>query len=566
MDTAFANSLPALLPSPANPPKRADLLTLKLRLAALLPPEEGRHYWDTLVAFLTGKINRDELGSVITRVLGVKGEAVQLHNALLLSILYNTTRPALPPSSIRHSGWHKRQRDKDGFKVEDRDPKRRKLKASVMALGKRERAEIKSFSIGRKEMDKERERAAQQTLTASLDSRGGEIGQDGLPISLANAKSPSATLQQDYMRCLQTPLCCESKMLPDLETLRDRMSLLAYENGLGGGADAKVAALGVQAIESHLKAMIASVVSLIRSNRANGIRTSVSAQRGALDSSPFESTDLPTKPEITLTNGQTTIPIDNSKLLAAPDSPLSISDFGSLFEISPHLLVHPHLGAVERLYAIPAPSDSESSGYSSEEDPAAPPASAARGAGKTSLRTISRNGSRSGRSASGRSAPNGIVGPASGREQYLIDPSAVAIPQGHPDVAHPRKASMSLSIASVPAGPTNISDASTTLQGSRRHSNSAASTAQTSPKSLSLRNQLFPELDQETSLVESPLPIPHSPDHETSSDGASDSEDGALVNSTARVKGKGHGIQPKKAGRKLWEVVDSVRLLDGVLS
>ena len=54
---------------------------------------------------------------------------------------------------------------------------------------------------------------------------------------------------QDYMRCLHTPLCCESKELPDVDTLKDRMSLLAYDSGLGGGADVKVAVLGVQAIE-----------------------------------------------------------------------------------------------------------------------------------------------------------------------------------------------------------------------------------------------------------------------------------------------------------------------------
>lgn len=76
-DNAYANSLPALLPSPTDAPKRADLLSLKLRLAALLPPDEGRLYWLALVDFLTGKINRDELGAVITRVLGVKGEAGQ---------------------------------------------------------------------------------------------------------------------------------------------------------------------------------------------------------------------------------------------------------------------------------------------------------------------------------------------------------------------------------------------------------------------------------------------------------------------------------------------------------
>ena len=51
------------------------------------------------------------------------------------------------------------------------------------------------------------------------------------------------------MRCLQAPLCCESRSLPDVDTLQDRMSLLAYESGIAEGADSTVALLGVQAVE-----------------------------------------------------------------------------------------------------------------------------------------------------------------------------------------------------------------------------------------------------------------------------------------------------------------------------
>ena len=67
--------LPSFLPNPAEPPARADLVSLKLRLAALLPPESGQLYWTALVEFVTGKINRQELGTVMNRVLGTKGEA-----------------------------------------------------------------------------------------------------------------------------------------------------------------------------------------------------------------------------------------------------------------------------------------------------------------------------------------------------------------------------------------------------------------------------------------------------------------------------------------------------------
>lgn len=125
---------------------------------------------------------------------------VQLHNALLLSILYNTTRPSLPPTALRHAGWHKRKRDKDGLKFEDRDPKRRRVKATVMAIGKRERAELKMLGLGsKKEAEREKEKARekdearQRSLGASLDSRGTHVGKDGLPLALADAKQPPAS-------------------------------------------------------------------------------------------------------------------------------------------------------------------------------------------------------------------------------------------------------------------------------------------------------------------------------------------------------------------------------------
>jgi hypothetical protein len=119
---------------------------------------------------------------------------VQLHNALLLSILYNTTRPTLPPSSVRHTGWHKRKRDKLGNKLEDSDPKRRQIKAKVMALGKKERGDIKALALvtgsvadvkGNARVDPiGMKQGRQEALRASLDSRGGRMGKLGVPAAL----------------------------------------------------------------------------------------------------------------------------------------------------------------------------------------------------------------------------------------------------------------------------------------------------------------------------------------------------------------------------------------------
>lgn len=90
MDEAAARTdlvppLPSLLPLPEEGVKRADVLALKLRLAALLSPGEGQRYWTALVGFMQGKINREELGAQIKATLGVQGEAGQYSSLACLA-------------------------------------------------------------------------------------------------------------------------------------------------------------------------------------------------------------------------------------------------------------------------------------------------------------------------------------------------------------------------------------------------------------------------------------------------------------------------------------------------
>lgn len=74
-----ADTLPSLLPSfpsttppststvSLKPKRRADLITLKQRLAQLLSKETRETYWQGLTDYLLGKINRYELGQVFER-------------------------------------------------------------------------------------------------------------------------------------------------------------------------------------------------------------------------------------------------------------------------------------------------------------------------------------------------------------------------------------------------------------------------------------------------------------------------------------------------------------------
>lgn len=75
------------------------------------------------------------------------------------------------------------------------------------------------------------------------------------------------------MRAIQTPLCIESKHLPDLDAIQDRMALLAVENGMGGGVQPQAAAMLLSALQRHLQNVASSIITKIRVNRAEGIRT-----------------------------------------------------------------------------------------------------------------------------------------------------------------------------------------------------------------------------------------------------------------------------------------------------
>lgn len=356
--------------------------------------------------------------------------------------------------------------------------------------------------------------------------------------------------------------------------------------------------------QTHLKGMITSVISLIRSNRANGIQTPSRSQMALLAaaSEPPAAADIDgPQPTITVSNGKTTLPLDTLRaveLLSAADSscpnaPLAVSDFGSLFDISPGLLVQSHLAAIERLYAIPPPSDSESSGSSDCESGDDREDTRMLDLDQQSTSNIkpklahSVSGSRSGRSGLGRPNSNANAGSTAttGREQYLIDPTAVAIPLGHPDVAHPRIGGLGLPSSSSTVNGESRPPISNSVAGRLTNGGggggsatpNASQTPQLSPKSLALRQQLFPELETDSNSQEAALQAPHSPSNNTSTDGGSESDEGGHhANHPVARGGRGAGAgatrggtngiaRGRGTGRKLWEVVDSVRLLDGVL-
>ncbi|GAA6057885.1 hypothetical protein JCM3770_001816 [Rhodotorula araucariae] len=690
------SSIAALLPAPAHPPpKRTDTVALKLRLAELLDPDHGQLYWTGLADFVVGRINRHEWDEVMRRAFGAdpatRGQALKLHNALLLSILYNTTRPFLPPSSVRHSGFHPRGAKKralagDGLASAAEEKRRRLVKDAVMALGRRERSEVKHLGSaaaaiaqkgklakeGAEAEERRRKRlvggdALSEAVGGASRGGGGRVDPDGVPRALREREREGAnlppTLPREYGRLVQLPLCCESRLLPDAETLRERMLAVAYEEGMVEGVEARTAGLVQGAIENHLKNMIASVISLVR-----GTRQASPPPLPRTASSSTVSTPIPHAVSTFAPAGASATPPPTVSAPASDDegdeaptlperTPLTIADFHALFAISPSLLgQYPTSAAVQRMYAI-GPPDSDSSSDEDEDDhdhdgahgdaavakardavtaretdgdtsmatavppnaahvASATPSGQGQGAGKHPRLSRSRASSFYGATRPVRASAGGahqpvVAGPSALKKpRFVLDPSSThGVPSGHPDVPHLRPTPVPLlpllahlggpvpSPAQAPAPA--LAAAPNPAHGPGLAGGAPAPAAALSPKSLALRNSLFPELAPSAGGSGSATPAASGAGDDgnaTSTDAGSDSDDDAhstgAAGAAAHAKRRNPGLKiklgssalaphaavapgggramptnerDKEAGRKLWEVVDSVGLLDGVL-
>ncbi|SGY92533.1 BQ5605_C038g11745 [Microbotryum silenes-dioicae] len=206
---------------------------------------------------------------------------------------------------------------------------------------------------------------------------------------------------------------------------------------------------------------------------------------------------------------------------------------------------------------------------------------------------------------------NALTPGGGARDQYLIDPSAVAIPQGHPDVAHAR------SSASIPGQATLATNGDNPLNGrgearwsvhrrrgwtdeqilgdidldhDHQHSDNAGGgggAPKSHPRAWPSASTLPRTVDRQQ-MVGSPSAMQRggaNGGNNTSTDGGSDDDEPSAGTHASRLPGSsvltklgglqaggvGSSMGPagaaggpgKKHQEQLWQVVDSVRLLDG---
>ncbi|KDN45092.1 hypothetical protein K437DRAFT_274346 [Tilletiaria anomala UBC 951] len=287
--------MPAQILSAAAAPKlqRVDTLDLKDKLTKALGPRSPV-YWQGLRDFCSARLTRSEFEEQAQKLL--KSEHVHLHNSLLLGLLYNAS-PGVPgPSSTTAA---KSTRKAGGSEIdhgEDKASPRKRMRLLVAGLNKKERSRLKSLAKGgkggigstssekanldwagagadlleKKRKEDERKKALEdkkryreaQTAVGAMDWRtetlhryeSAESARRRLPLSV----------QQALSRGMTTPLCIHTKELPTIESLRDRMTMHAVENGLPGGVHPQAAAMVLTALQSHLQTIAGSALGKVR--------------------------------------------------------------------------------------------------------------------------------------------------------------------------------------------------------------------------------------------------------------------------------------------------------------
>ncbi|KAF9352856.1 hypothetical protein BGX26_009354 [Mortierella sp. AD094] len=277
------------IPPQTDKDGRLDVLLLKQQLAEALG-ENGPSYWQALTDFVSGKLNRQEFDFYANLYLSRKNAT--LHNQFILANIHNA-QTEIPPPSKGSVGWGKGKKGKDGKLYKEKDPKRRKIKNHILSLGKTERERIKALKEQYKNSGVVKQKLKEHRVSKPM----------------APAISQQAQITE-YNRGAHAPLCFESKELPDFESMRDRMTAVAMENGLMGGVQEGAVELMLHALESQIKGIISNCIIKLRTNRALGI----AVPKRDLATSGQSHNSLPT------TNGETSTPFQKNGNNLAEDS------------------------------------------------------------------------------------------------------------------------------------------------------------------------------------------------------------------------------------------------------
>ncbi|KAK8858465.1 hypothetical protein IAR55_002692 [Kwoniella newhampshirensis] len=225
-------------PQPRPPPlpfSRSDTHSIKQELHDALG-ENGLPYWKAMNGYLLAQIGKGELEGMVKGWL--KGDKLDLHNKLLLSLLNNAgappqhQQPVSPLTQLR-----KRKRvgpDDPEFDIDDTtiQPKSR-VQQWVMGMGSRERARVRRAVIGKQTEEDGDGEVDEASVGKRSAGKWGAFTSSSLlpPLALPNRLLPSS--QQLSLRLSQFAKTYDMSLAPDATGDIGEFMAVGMDNHLG---------------------------------------------------------------------------------------------------------------------------------------------------------------------------------------------------------------------------------------------------------------------------------------------------------------------------------------------
>ncbi|WWC62418.1 uncharacterized protein I303_105014 [Kwoniella dejecticola CBS 10117] len=230
------------------PFERIDTHSIKQQLHDVLG-EDGLPYWKALNGYLQGQLGRGELEGMVKSWF--KGDKLDLHNTLLLSLLNNASIPPTLYTPITASSSKKRKAvsyDDPEYDIdEEHIESKSRVQKWIMGINGRERARIRRSVLGKNANDTEEHVELDEGLTTKRASGWGAI----------------------HNNMHTTPLALPSRHLPSAAQLSLRLSQYAKTHGLSLASDSsgEVGEFLAVGLDNHLEDILHSVVHLTACNR-----------------------------------------------------------------------------------------------------------------------------------------------------------------------------------------------------------------------------------------------------------------------------------------------------------
>ncbi|EPX71581.1 SAGA complex subunit Hfi1 [Schizosaccharomyces octosporus yFS286] len=228
-----------------------DLLDFISELQSLLG-NEYEAYTMCVTDFIVGQLSRKELNNVLSKYSN-NSRFVQLHNRIILSIIRDLQRSEKP--AVNKLPWMKRKRSDGALfvhkKFTSHNLQAKNLKKIILSLSSKDRARIKAVL---------------------KENNGLQPHLPGLLLETRIAKLPKIPVSRDKLNSVfvndikagyVAPLASETLEVPDADSLKERITAIALENGLLGGIEKSVPDVILAGLENHLKNIFSKCFSIL---------------------------------------------------------------------------------------------------------------------------------------------------------------------------------------------------------------------------------------------------------------------------------------------------------------